>query len=120
MSHLAETFARQPERWRQLQAAPTLLDNTEEIRWSTPVLHMRRTVMSATRNWRARRSGLATSSQWCRVMANYDPDVFEDPHTFDVARPDKGQLSSVVEGHISAAWARFSHAWKFEYCWKRC
>ncbi len=94
MSHLAETFARQPERWRQLQADPTLFDNTVEeiLRWSTPVLHMRRTAASDTELAGTQIRAGDKVVMWY-AAANYDPDVFEDPHTFDVARPDKGQLS---------------------------
>jgi len=59
---------------------------TEEIlRWATPVLHFRRT---ATRDTELRGQQIRAGDKvvtWY-VSANFDPEVFPDPHRFDVTR----------------------------------
>jgi cytochrome P450 len=59
---------------------------TEEIlRWATPVLHFRRT---ASRDTELRGQPIAAGDKvvtWY-VSANFDPEVFPDPHRFDVTR----------------------------------
>lgn len=61
----------------------------EILRWSAPVLHMRRTATVDTR------LGTHTIGAGDKVVvwylaANHDPAVFTDPDGFDIARPNAG------------------------------
>ena len=76
-------------RLQNLVADPSLLDQAVEevLRWSTPVLHMRRTAtVDTTLAGTAITSGDKVVMWYC--AANRDPSVFDEPHTFDVGRVD--------------------------------
>ena len=94
MSHLAITFANHRDKWALLKAQPELLDSAVEeiLRWATPVIHMRRTAARDTEL-----AGTAIKKGDKVVMwyasANYDPEVFPNPHEFDMARTANVQLS---------------------------
>lgn len=80
-------FARNPDQWELLRRDPSLVPNaTEEVlRYSSPVWHFRRT---ATRDTELRGVRIAAGDKvviWY-AAANRDPDVFPDPHRFDVTR----------------------------------
>lgn len=80
-------FARHPEQWQLLREDPSLVPSaTEEIlRYSHPVWHFRR---SATRDTELRGTSIAAGDRvvvWF-AAANHDPDVFTDPHRFDIQR----------------------------------
>jgi cytochrome P450 len=76
-----------PDQLALLRDDPSLIPNaTEEIlRWATPVMHFRRT---ATRDTELRGQEIHAGDKvvtWY-VSANVDPEVFPDPHRFDVTR----------------------------------
>jgi cytochrome P450 len=76
-----------PDQLALLREDPSLIPNaTEEIlRWATPVMHFRRT---ATRDTELRGQEIHAGDKvvtWY-VSANFDPEVFPDPHRFDVTR----------------------------------
>jgi cytochrome P450 len=80
-------FARHPEQWDALRAEPDLLPSAVEevLRISHPVWHFRRT---ATRDTELRGQRIAAGDKvvvWF-AAANHDPDVFPDPHRFDIRR----------------------------------
>lgn len=87
LSHALEAFAEHPEQLERLRRRPELLDSaTEEVlRWTSPQLHFRRTATIDTQI-----GGVAVAAgqkvvTWY-LAANFDPAVFPDPHTFDIAR----------------------------------
>lgn len=59
----------------------------EVLRWSSPVLHMRRTATADTQlgDHQIRRGDKVI--MWY-LAANHDPAMFADPHTFDILRPN--------------------------------
>ncbi|MGH2728169.1 MAG: cytochrome P450 [Actinomycetota bacterium] len=64
---------------------PTAIN--EMLRMATPVMHFRRTV---TRDFELRGHEIKTGDKvilWY-IAANRDPEVFDDPHRFDVGRPE--------------------------------
>src|SRR5207244_4217071 len=74
--------------WRRLTAEPELIWRTgadEILRWSTPVLHFRRT---ATRDVELRGKTIRTGDKvvtWY-ISANRDEEMFPEPYRFDVGR----------------------------------
>ena len=81
-------FMRDPEQLELLRHDPTLIPQAVEevLRYSTPVLHMRRT---ATVDTELHGQPLAAGDKvvlWY-ASANFDEAVFPDPLRFDVARP---------------------------------
>jgi cytochrome P450 len=76
-----------PDQLRLLQDEPERIPVAVEevLRWATPVLHFRRT---ATRDTELRGRSIREGDKvvtWY-ISANHDPEVFEDPDTFDVTR----------------------------------
>jgi cytochrome P450 len=87
ISHGMLALMEHPDQLELLRAEPERIPAaTEEIlRWATPVLHFRRT---ATRDTELRGQPIAAGDKvvtWY-VSANFDPEVFPDPHRFDVTR----------------------------------
>jgi cytochrome P450 len=76
-----------PEQLARLQSDPELIANAcdEMIRWVSPVRHFMRTVLADTEV-----GGISMKKgDWVYLSylaANRDPNVFESPHTFDIAR----------------------------------
>jgi cholest-4-en-3-one 26-monooxygenase len=89
MTHGAMAFAENPDQWDRLVADPSLMEKAvdEVIRWATPVLHMRRTAAEDTEL-----AGTPIAKGEKVVMwyaaANRDPEVFDDPFSFDIGRED--------------------------------
>lgn len=87
LSHGALAMAEHPQQMQRLIDDPTLVETaTDEIlRWSTPILHMRRTATTDTEL-----AGTTISAGQKVVMwyasANRDDTVFEDPFAFDIGR----------------------------------
>ncbi len=80
-------FARNPDQWQLLRSDPSLLPTAVEevLRYAHPVWHFRRT---ATRAAELRGTRIAAGDKvvvWF-AAANRDPDVFPDPHRFDITR----------------------------------
>jgi cytochrome P450 len=78
-----------PDQLRRLQAEPDLLNNAVEemIRWTAPVRHFMRTAQADTEILGQE----IEAGDWIYLSykaANLDPKVFDDPLTFDIARPN--------------------------------
>ena len=74
---------------RRLQAEPDRLNNAVEemLRWTAPVRHFMRTAQADTEILGQE----IKAGDWLYLSykaANLDPRVFEDPLTFDIARPN--------------------------------
>ncbi len=83
-----EAFMENPEQWERLKADPAGMKSTaadEIVRWVSPVMDFRRTVMQDTEL-----SGVQLKAGDKVIMyytsANRDESVFESPNTFDVGR----------------------------------
>lgn len=94
ITHGTIAFAENPEQWQRLQNDHSLLDSAVEeiIRWSTPILHMRRTAVTDTEL-----SGTHIAAGDKVVMwypsANRDASVFDEPDMFNVGRIENPQIS---------------------------
>ena len=88
ISHGMKALCDYPDQRRKWVAdfeglAPTAIE--EIIRWSTPVIHMRRTCTRDTKlGGQAMKEGDKVVLFYC--SANRDEKVFADPHQFDLAR----------------------------------
>ena len=87
ISHGMLALMQHPDQLQLLRDEPERIPTaTEEIlRWATPVYHFRRT---ATRDAELHGQRIKTGDKvvtWY-ISANFDPEVFPDPHTFDVTR----------------------------------
>ncbi len=87
LTHGAIAIADHPAEWRKLHANDDLITTaTEEIlRWSTPVLHMRRT---ATQDTNVAGTAIAEGDKvvmWY-ASSNRDEAVWDRPDTFDISR----------------------------------
>jgi cytochrome P450 len=76
-----------PEEFARLEADPSLVPTAvdEILRYGTPIIYFRRT---ATRDTEIRGVPIQAGDRvalWY-LSANFDEDVFEDPHRFDIAR----------------------------------
>jgi cytochrome P450 len=104
-----ERFVAQPDQLWALREDPELVNNAadEVIRYTTPVRHFLR--------WAARDQvvGGVEVPEGGRVLlsypsANRDEDVFQDPDTFDVRRPDADRLFSFGGGAHFCLGAQFA------------
>jgi len=80
-------FFEHPEQWSRLVHDPSLLGSAVEevLRWSTPILHFRRT---ATEDVELRGQTIRRGDKvllWY-ASANFDDEVFARPLTFDIGR----------------------------------
>jgi cytochrome P450 len=83
-------FARHPEQFARLQRGvddPAVVDAAVEevLRWACPQVHFRRTATVDTELGGQRIAAGDKVVTWYPA-ANTDPDVFPDPHRFDIAR----------------------------------
>ena len=94
ITHGAMAFADNPDQWNRLVADPSLMDQAvdEVIRWATPVIHMRRTAAADTVLAGTEIAAGDKVVMWY-AAANRDPDVFEDPFSFDIGRVDNPHFS---------------------------
>ena len=94
ITHGAMAFADNPDQWNRLVADPSLMDQAvdEVIRWATPVIHMRRTAAQDTVLAGTEIAAGDKVVMWY-AAANRDPDVFEDPFSFDIGRVDNPHFS---------------------------
>jgi len=92
LSHSIHALSSHPEQRAQLGAGVTP-DNVEELlRWSTPVLHFRRTAVAATEIGGQR----IAAGDWVAMhylSANRDETVFADAARFDINRPVGPQVA---------------------------
>jgi cholest-4-en-3-one 26-monooxygenase len=80
-------FFAHPDQWSRLVHDPSLLDSAVEevLRWSTPLLHFRRTATEdVTLHGETIRRGDKVLLWY--ASANFDEDVFADPLSFDIGR----------------------------------
>ena len=94
LSHMGMALADHPEQWQRVLDDPTLVEAaTEEVlRWSTPVLHMRRTTTEPVELGGTPLDAGEKIVMWY-ASANYDETVFDDPLTFDVGRSNNEHFS---------------------------
>ena len=94
ITHGAIAFADYREQWQALVSQPTLMETAVEelLRWSTPVLHMRRTATQDTVLAGTQIKKGDKVVMWY-ASANRDETVFEDPFKFDITRPDNPHFS---------------------------
>ncbi len=92
-SHGVKAFADHPDQWALLAENPLLIDNAVEelVRWSSPVIHFRRTPTRDTEL-----HGVQLSEGDAVVMfyesANRDEAIFERPFEFDITRSPNPHL----------------------------
>jgi cholest-4-en-3-one 26-monooxygenase len=80
-------FFEYPDQWRRLLDDPALLDSAVEevLRWSTPILHFRRTATTDIELYGQTIRRGDKVLLWY-ASANFDEDVFADPLRFDIGR----------------------------------
>ncbi len=95
IAHGMLALVEHPDQWERLRGDPQLAwerGADEILRWSTPVLHFRRT---ATADTEIRGQPIAAGDKvvvWY-VSANFDEEVFEAPERFDVGRSPNRHLT---------------------------
>ncbi len=94
LSHGAIALADHPEQWQRVLDDSAMVETaTEEIlRWSTPVLHMRRTTTAPVELGGTHLDAGEKVVMWY-ASANHDERVFANPHTFDVGRTENPHFS---------------------------
>lgn len=94
IAHGAMAFADHPEQWHALVSQPTLMDTAidELLRYSTPVLHMRRTATGDTELCGTPIKKGDKVVMWY-ASANRDESVFEQPYQFDITRAENPHFS---------------------------
>ena len=91
ITHGMMAFFQFPEQWERYKAERPSTTADEIVRWATPVTIFQRTAMSDTQIGgvdikAGQRVGL------CYSAANTDPEVFENPYTFDIGRDPNPHL----------------------------
>jgi len=95
IAHGILALVEHPDQWERLRRDPQLAwerGADEILRWSSPVLHFRRT---ATADAEIRGQAIAAGDKvvvWY-VSANFDEEVFEAPERFDVGRSPNRHLT---------------------------
>ena len=88
IAHGMQALVENPDEWARMREDPELARQTgadEILRWSSPVLHFRRT---ATADTEIRGQAIPAGDKvvvWY-VSANFDEEVFEEPMRFDAGR----------------------------------
>ena len=95
ISHSVLALAENPDQRAWLREDPARWDSALEefLRWSTPVMHFRRT---ATRDTELGGQAIAEGDRvviW-HISGNRDEAVFEDPYTLDLGRTPNDHLAS--------------------------
>lgn len=88
------TLMQHPDQYELLLANPDLLPSAieEMLRFWPPVIHFRRTATADTElAGQSIRAGDKVAVY--HIAANRDPEVFEDPHRFDITRTDIDHVS---------------------------
>ncbi|QEU94659.1 cytochrome P450 [Streptomyces kanamyceticus] len=91
ITHGMHAFLTHPEQWELYKRERPETTAEEIVRWATPVVSFQRTATQDTE------LGGASIKKGDRVgvfysSANHDPDVFEDPGTFDITRDPNPHL----------------------------
>ena len=87
IAHGLKVLMEHPEQMQRLRDEPGLMKTgVEEImRWSSPVIHFRRTATADTELGGVQIKAGDKVVVWL-ISGNYDERQFEDPHTFDITR----------------------------------
>ena len=87
LTQAALALAQHPGEFERLRAEPALIDSAVEevLRWSCPQIHFRRTATVDTIIGDQLVAAGDKVVTWY-IAANFDPEVFEHPHLFDIAR----------------------------------
>lgn len=89
MASTVAALAENPDQFRLLKQKPELINNAVEemIRWSSPVVQFVRT---ATQDYEIRGNAMKAGDRVILsfLSANRDEEVFDDPFTFDIERPN--------------------------------
>jgi len=100
MTHGMNAFLDHPDQWERFkQERPTATMVDEVIRWATPVNVFQRTALedvdvNGVHVKKGERVGLFYGA------ANFDPDVFDDPYTFDITRDPNPHLGFGIGPHF--------------------
>ena len=103
ISHSVLALAENPDQRAWLREDPERWDSALEefLRWSTPVMHFRRT---ATRDTELGGQAIAEGDRvviW-HISGNRDEAVFEDPYTLDLGRtPNEHLAGAVSSSHVA-------------------
>ncbi|WP_317928470.1 cytochrome P450 [Halioxenophilus sp. WMMB6] len=101
LSNSLIAFAQNPEQWQKLRSNPDLMPVAvrEMMRYSTPVMHMRRTATEDTeiRGQRIRKGDKVV--MWY-ASGNRDEDIFDSPHTFNIERKGPNHLAFGTGTHM--------------------
>ncbi len=100
LSQGAIVWANNPGQWQLLRDNPDLMDGAveETLRWTTPLLHMRRTASVDTELAGTQIKAGDKVVMWYSG-ANFDSDQFDQPHRFDITREDNQHQSFGGGGH---------------------
>ena len=115
-------LSQHPEERRRLQADMSLMDSAVEeiLRWSTPVIHMARTV-TADVEIRGKQIKAGDRVLMWYPSVNRDEDYFEDPYRFDITRTPNEHLAFGIGEHfcLGAGFARKELKVMFEELFRR-
>ncbi|WP_430330852.1 cytochrome P450 [Rhodococcus sp. ACT016] len=91
-THGMKAFMDNPEQWELFKKERPKTMADEVIRWATPVASFQRTALQDTEIGGVQiKKGQRVVMSY--VSANFDEDVFENPHTFDITRDPNPHLS---------------------------
>jgi len=100
ISHGLLQLAQNPEQYELLKTGKHWDTAVEEmIRWSAPVIYMSRTVTEDT-EYKGHQFSKDDRVVLHYAAANRDPDVFADPHRFDITRDPNPHLSFGFGAHF--------------------
>ncbi len=103
--------------WRRLRDDPTTVPTAVEeiLRWTTPGMHVLRTATTDT-ELAGQRIRAGEKVVVFNAAANRDPEVFDDPQTFDITRAPNKHLTFGQGGHfcLGSALARIELTVLFE------
>ncbi|MDQ2795593.1 MAG: cytochrome P450, partial [Actinomycetota bacterium] len=91
ISHGMIAFMQNPEQWEIYKRDRPETTADEIVRWSTPVVSFQRTAKQDTEvGGQAIKAGDRVGLYY--AAANFDPEVFDDPYTFDILRDPNPHL----------------------------
>ncbi|MDT4940280.1 MAG: cholest-4-en-3-one 26-monooxygenase [Pseudonocardiales bacterium] len=91
ISHGMIAFMENPDQWELYKRDRPETAADEIVRWSTPVVSFQRTAKEDTEiGGQAIKAGDRVGLYY--AAANFDPDVFDDPYTFDITRDPNPHL----------------------------
>jgi cholest-4-en-3-one 26-monooxygenase len=102
MTHGLHALLRNPEQMALLRENPEAHIGTavnEILRWSTPIIHVRRT---AVEDIELHGNRISTGDPVAMVLAaaNHDPEVFDQPERFDIRRDPNPHITMSAGPHV--------------------